>query len=107
MSDSNPIQMNNTKKSRCKKGTRRNPKTGNCEPIGSIKTRKNKNALNVEPVTTTIPSTEIVEENKEEVSIPKVITNNKTRRRCPKGTRLDKKTGLCNKTRKKEDKKIC
>lgn len=59
---------------RCPNGTRKNKKTGNCDPIG-LKLRK--------------PSPK-----KPKTPSPKKSTL-KTRKRCPKGTRKNKKTGNC------------
>lgn len=53
---------------RCPNGTRRNKKTGDCEPIAATKKTSTKKAS------------------------PK---KNSTTRRCPKGTRRNKKTGEC------------
>lgn len=67
--------MSATKKTRrCPNGTRRNKKTGECEPITMIPT------INA--------PTEPVEVD---VSVPDAVP----KKRCPAGTRRNKKTGLC------------
>uniref|UniRef100_A0A6C0LKA9 DNA polymerase beta n=1 Tax=viral metagenome TaxID=1070528 RepID=A0A6C0LKA9_9ZZZZ len=62
------------KKKRCPNGTRKNKKTGNCDPINRSSTSKSK-------VKTTSP-----------LAI--------ARKRCPKGSRKNKKTGNCDPTKK-------
>ena len=106
------ISSNNNKKSRCKKGTRRNLKTGICEPIRSQAKTKKKgpteqeedihgpDVLVEEEEAENIPGPDVLEEE-EVIAAPEVLEEeeipmepaNKTRR-CPKGTRFDKKTGL-------------
>lgn len=62
------------KRKRCPKGTRKNKKTGNCEPTNKPATAKSK-------VKTPTPKPAI-------------------RKRCPKGTRKNKKTGQCDPIKK-------
>ena len=109
MDSVNPSPVKKTRRKRCKNGTRRNKKTGECEEINRVQ----------EP----IPATEPVEESsddtgsllesiglitKPEKNIPvvkkqKVVIEEKrvinveknTRKRCKNGTRRNKKTGEC------------
>ena len=64
---------------RCPNGTRRNPKTKECEP------KETKKVLKVVKQFT---------RKKEPTIVVKKVQNN-TRKRCPNGTRKDKKTGKC------------
>lgn len=114
------------KKSRCKKGTRRNPKTGICEAVMKNKTQKIRGSpLVEEEADVAEEEADVAEEEEEEApdvaeeeepvvaeeeEEPDVAEEaepaieaaaNKTRR-CPKGTRMDKKTGLCNATKKNQ-----
>lgn len=68
---------------RCPNGTRRNPKTKLCEP--KKKKEKKKKVLKIVQQFTKKKTPTIV--------VKKV--DKKTRRRCPNGTRRDKKTGNC------------
>lgn len=105
----NPLPVKKTRRKRCKNGTRRNKKTGECEEINRVQ----------EP----IPGSEPLEESsddtgsllesiglitKPEKNIPvvkkqKVVIGEKrvinmeknTRKRCKNGTRRNKKTGEC------------
>lgn len=63
----------------CPNGTRRNPKTKECEPKGKKKILKVVNHFTVKKTP--------------DIVVKKVV--NKTRKRCPNGTRRDKKTGEC------------
>jgi hypothetical protein len=92
---------------KCPKGTRKNKKTGICEPIDDAAksektkcpkgTRKNKKTGICEPVEKAVvetiaePMEELVEEPMEELAepIPGIL------KKCPKGTRKNKKTGEC------------
>ena len=62
------------KRKRCPKGTRKNKKTGECEPVNKSMTAKSK-------VKTPTPQPAV-------------------RKRCPKGTRKNKKTGQCDPIKK-------
>ena len=66
------------KRKRCPKGTRKNKKTGNCEPVKkkSLSTSKSK------------------------ISTPVIAPKPAIRKRCPNGTRKNKKTGNCEPTKK-------
>ena len=69
------------KRKRCPKGTRKNKKTGNCEPV------KKKSLPASKPKTPT----------------PVVASKPAIRKRCPKGTRKNKKTGNCEPTKKSKN----
>jgi len=108
---------NNTKKrrERCPKGTRRNLKTGVCEPF-----RKKSKASDAgdtgdagdagdagESINTE-PSIQEVTKMADPTSLPElsIILENTltepTDKRCPRGTRRSKKTGLCEEVKKKK-----
>ena len=75
-------------KTKCPKGTRKNKKTGECEPVAEKTkcpkgTRKNKKTGECEPVA--VPTGEPGE----------VPTGEPMAKKCPKGTRKNKKTGEC------------
>jgi hypothetical protein len=70
------------KSKRCPKGTRKNPKTGVCEPIKEkIVNSPIQSDLSSSPKSTTHMGSDME-------SSPKS-------KRCPKGTRKNKKTGIC------------
>ena len=71
------------KQKRCPKGMRRNKKTGECASLESTNTS---NILDLE-----IPQT--VTESSIEQTLPSIIET--VKKRCPKGTRRNKKTGAC------------
>lgn len=119
--------MSLTKKMRrCPNGTRRNKKTGNCDPIPIL----DDNQINVEPSAKTLSEpqppleslsvTNITGEDYETRAIPTIpspsplgaplpsivekpsVLGDAKSIRCPKGTRRNKKTGLCEPLRKVE-----
>lgn len=73
-------------KKRCPKGMRRNKKTGECESLESTKTS---NIVQID-----IP--QMVTQSSIEETLPTIIeANEAVKKRCPKGTRRNKKTGAC------------
>jgi lipopolysaccharide biosynthesis glycosyltransferase len=79
---SNKNVVQHVKKTKCPKGTRRNKKTGECVSTKALSS--------TEVVETKVA--EVVETKVAEVIEPKV---SETKKRCPNGTRRNKKTGLC------------
>jgi hypothetical protein len=94
--------MNSSRKKRCPNGTRRNKKTGECESI-------NRAVINVEDQqrVDNVPKVDNVEDIDENFfsvsSRPRPETKKK---RCPKGTRRNKKSGNCEPTNQKERRDI-
>ena len=88
--------MSDTKKRnpRCPNGTRKNPKTGNCEPVVEV-VQEPEVAVVQEPVAMVVQEPVAVVAQ-EPVAIKSV--KNKTKR-CSNGTRLNKKTGVCEEIR--------
>ena len=90
--------MSDTKKRnpRCPNGTRKNPKTGICEPLVEV-VKEPVVEVAQEPVAVVVQEpVAVVEVVQEPVAIKSV--KNKTKR-CSNGTRLNKKTGVCEEIR--------
>ena len=99
----NKIKETKTTSKRCPKGTRKNPKTGECES----EPRKDDVPLPVVPITTSLPSPlarltqpQIPQDVLAKMSLPTLMltppqVSKSVRKRCPKGTRKNKKTGEC------------
>ena len=85
--------LNQTKRKRCKSGTRKNRITGECEPIIKKDVPSISNIINIVPVP---------------VSVPIEVKTRK--KRCPQGTRKNRKTKICepivSKTKKNKPKII-
>lgn len=90
------------KRVRCPKGTRFNKKTGKCEPSAATLTQLSLNSVSAfapSEVGTSIPTVALADHIA--TSIPaehKAVSPHKTtekQKRCPKGTRRNKKTGEC------------
>jgi len=99
------------KKEYCPKGTRKNRKTGKCEPyekkkevpadIPVVEGEKEEPEPEPEPV---IEETSDPEPVIEETSEPEpVVEEKKKRKACPKGTRKNRKTGKCEPYEKKKE----
>ena len=89
---STPITI--TKRKRCPNGTYKNKETGEC--VSKSKIIKHISDTRIKPITKHVSMAQTVQKK----------TTLKTRtKRCPKGTRRNKKTGLCEKT-KPETKKL-
>jgi hypothetical protein len=82
-------KVNKTRK-RCANGERMNKKTGLCEKIKPV-------SDNIEVLTKDLIDTETP------ISLISVKPENKTRKRCPKGERMNKKTGVCEKIKPVSD----
>jgi len=93
------VEAPNAKSKKCPKGTRRNKKTGLCEPSKkSVQAEQNINKTptpSPSPVPSPIPSP-IPSLTPSPIHSP-IISSSK---KCPKGTRRNKKTGLCEPTKK-------
>ena len=94
---------------RCQNGTRKNRKTGNCEPYIKMSNRISKKLTKIPTKTPTIENVDI-DPNAQQSNIAKsslIIKTNKKgktktpsnapalRKRCPNGTRKNRKTGNC------------
>ena len=77
-----PKDTSNSTKKRCPRGTRRNKKTGNCEPPKKSSSSKE-------------PSGPKKSSSSKKRNSPPKNTSNSTIKRCPKGSRRNKKTGIC------------
>ena len=81
------------KHKRCPKGTRRNKKTGNCDPV-TLKVKKRDDEKTQPRPKTPSPKTPSPKKPTPKKPSPKKPTLKK-HKRCPKGTRKNKKTGNC------------
>jgi hypothetical protein len=96
------IKSTTTTRKRCPKGTRKNPKTGECEfephtpdqpvPVVSVSPPL---MLATLPPLPSLP--ELTQKELSKLSLPtlKLTPTKSARKRCPKGTRKNKKTGEC------------
>lgn len=83
-----PLPIKKTLRKRCKNGTRRNKKTGECED--------KKARVNKEPEPTSLFNSIGLFQNDDIVKKQKVVIGEKqSRKRCKNGTRRNKKTGEC------------
>ena len=92
------------KRTRCPKGTRKNPKTGNCEPTGvkgpkAPSPKAPTKAPTPKPPPTNSNSFSLPTWHPKMVSQAKKTVKKKTR--CPKGTRKNPKTDKCESTKTK------
>lgn len=107
-----PVKQTKTKRTRCPKGTRKNKKTGICEP--HITQSAIKSVPDQKPLTPTPPKVHppkvqppkvqpLIGPRNPSMVIKNQIINKtvKKRTRCPKGTRKNLKTGKCESTNTK------
>ncbi len=118
----NRNNLNIIKEKRCPNGTRKNRKTGLCEPIKEKNKILNvpkilKSVLKIKPIlpNANLPNADLPNANLPKVSIPPsnltpllketIATESKEhKKRCPNGTRKNRKTGLCEPIKKKNKK---
>jgi len=114
VSVSSPVKKK-TRRKRCKNGTRRNKKTGECEATNKARDSNQVEPKQVEPKQVEPESSSITGSlfnslglfQNEDKNIPVVkkqkvvIGEKKPRKRCKNGTRRNKKTGECDDTNKK------
>ena len=84
------------KKTKCPKGTRKNRKTGVCEPKGLSPTPSLSSSLAAEPLVAQQLAAKLIERNllpAKPVEAP--LQDAKKQKKCPKGTRKNRRTGIC------------
>ena len=94
-----------TTRKRCPNGTHKNPKTGECEfepytpdePVQVVSVSPPLMLATLPPLPSLPPLPEVTQKELSKLSLPtlKLTPTKSTRKRCPKGTRKNKKTGEC------------
>jgi hypothetical protein len=102
--DTKDTKSKKPREKRCPNGTRKNKKTGNCDPITTLDSLSETNIENVATSAVFNSEKEPVETNIENVATSPLIESVKKKKnktiksndkRCPNGTRRNPKTGIC------------
>ncbi len=85
------------KKTKCPKGTRKNRRTGVCEPKGFSPTPSLSSSLVAEPLVAQQLAAKLLERNLSERNLLEEapLSDAKKPKKCPKGTRKNRRTGIC------------
>jgi len=90
------------KKTKCPKGTRKNRRTGVCEPKGFSPTPSLSSSLVAEPMVAQQLAAKLLERNllernlsERNLSEEAPLQDAKNPKKCPKGTRKNRRTGIC------------
>jgi hypothetical protein len=92
---------NKPKKTKCPKGTRKNRKTGVCEPKGLSPTPSLSSSLAAEPLVAQQLAAKLMERNLSTAKLTDAklmeapLQDTIKPKKCPKGTRKNRRTGIC------------